>query len=98
MKPDDSIGELLASIQAGLYAQQQRAREEAARLPPQPFVTISRQAGAGGRTLAKALAERLTEIDPSDRPWAAWDGELVEKVAAEQRIPVSSVFHSTLSA
>src|SRR5205085_8352414 len=47
MKSHDSLGELLASIQAGLYAQQLRAREDAARLPPQPFVTISRQAGAG---------------------------------------------------
>lgn len=91
MKSHDRIAELLASIQAGLYAQQRRATEDAARLPPQPFVTISRQAGAGGRTLARALAERLNEADPSDRPWAAWDGELVEKVAAEQRIPVSLI-------
>jgi cytidylate kinase len=91
MKSHDSITELLASIQAGLYAQQRRAQEEAARQPPQPFVTISRQAGAGGRTLAKALAERLTETDPADRPWAAWDGELVDKVAAEQRIPSSLI-------
>jgi hypothetical protein len=91
MKSHDSIAELLASIQAGLYAQQRQVREAVAGQPPQPFVTISRQAGAGGRTLAKALAERLTEIDPSDRPWAAWDGELVEKVAAEQRIPPSLI-------
>src|SRR3954451_23836832 len=39
---------------------------------PLPFVTISRQAGAGGRTLAKRLAERLNALrgvgcgDPED--------------------------------
>jgi cytidylate kinase len=91
MKTRDTLADLLASIRAGLYAQQQNALGAAARQPPQPFVTISRQAGAGGRTLAKALAERLSEVDPSDRPWAAWDGELVEKVASEQRIPASLI-------
>src|SRR5881394_252914 len=57
---------------------------------PLPFVTISRQAGAGGRTLARRLAERLNVLgvgggggDDDDDDWSAWDHELVEKVSKE---------------
>jgi len=52
-----------------------------------PFVTISRQAGAGGTTLAQHLVERLNEVDRApDRPWTCWDRELVERVAADHHI------------
>src|SRR3954447_11629111 len=58
--------------------------------PPQ-FVTISRQAGAGGRTLAKRLSERLNALgigvgDDRDRAWSAWDHELVDKVSKEHEL------------
>jgi cytidylate kinase len=91
MKPTDTFDQMLAAIRSGIYLQQQRAAAEARNAPPQPFVTISRQAGAGGRTLARALAERLNATDPVDRPWTVWDRELVEKVAREEHIPVSLV-------
>ena len=52
-----------------------------------PFVTISRQAGAGGNTLAEHLVERLNLLDPDpERPWTCWDRELVERVAADHHI------------
>ena len=91
MKPNETFDQLLAAIRAGIYLQQQRVEAEARRAPPQPFVTISRQAGAGGRTLARALADRLNASDPADRPWTVWDRELVEKVSQEQHIPASLV-------
>src|SRR4051812_37593333 len=51
---------------------------------PLPFVTISRQAGAGGRTLAKRLAERLNALGGGGGDvWSPWDHELVEKVSKE---------------
>lgn len=53
--------------------------------PPVPFVTISREAGAGGRTLARRLVEALNAAD--SEAWHAWDYELVEKVSAEHHIP-----------
>jgi hypothetical protein len=90
MKRTDALNELLASIRAGLYLQQQRADAETRRTDP-PFVTISRQAGAGGRTLAWALADRLNALDPGERPWTVWDRELVEKVAREEHIPVTLI-------
>ena len=52
-----------------------------------PFVTISRQAGAGGTTLAQHLVERLNDVNPdAERPWTCWDRELVERVAADHHI------------
>jgi hypothetical protein len=51
-----------------------------------PFVTISREAGAGGVTLAKALVERLNGIDDGGRPWQSFDRELIEKIAADHHI------------
>lgn len=51
-----------------------------------PFVTISREAGAGGVTLARALVERLNGIEPDERPWQALDRELIERIAADHQI------------
>jgi len=52
-----------------------------------PFVTISRQAGAGGLALGNRLVERLNAgIWSDERPWSFFDKELVEKVAADHHI------------
>jgi len=55
----------------------------------QPFVTISREAGAGGRTLMRRLVDRLNELDPANStrpPWTGFDKELVEKVAEDHNL------------
>ncbi len=54
--------------------------------PALPFITISRQAGAGGHSLAKCLVDRMNMLDPGEQPWTSWDRELVEKVAADHHI------------
>ena len=54
-----------------------------------PFITISRQAGAGGETLARHLADRLNIEDKGETPWSVWDRELVERIVAEEHIPES---------
>lgn len=51
-----------------------------------PFITISRQAGAGAWVLTQGLVERLNEIDPGELAWSGWDRELIEKVAADHHI------------
>ena len=62
------------------------------RLPaPLPFVTIARQAGAGGVTLAQVLVKHLNEPDPPKQPWGAFDRELVERVAADHQISASLI-------
>ena len=51
----------------------------------QTFVTVSREAGAGGLSFSHRLAVRLNEL-PVRAPWMVWDHELAEKVSAEHGI------------
>lgn len=53
---------------------------------PKPFITISRQAGAGSDTLMDKLVARLRELDPAKVGWQGFDRELVEKVADENHL------------
>lgn len=55
-----------------------------------PFITIAREAGAGGHTLAAYLAERLNEDKPST-PWQCFDRELIEKVAEDHDLSAELV-------
>lgn len=55
-----------------------------------PFVTISRQAGAGGTTLAEQLVERLNHRRPRPQ-WHCFDRQLVEKVANDHKIAESLI-------
>jgi cytidylate kinase len=51
-------------------------------------VTLSRQTGAGARTIASRLAEYLGKHDTSTRvPWTAFDRNLVEKVLEDHHLP-----------
>jgi len=58
---------------------------------PAPFITISRQAGAGGRSLARRLVRRLNDTHAGVLPWTVWDNELVHKVAEENHLPENLV-------
>lgn len=54
-----------------------------------PFITISREAGAGGRTLMRRLVDRLNDLDPpgpGQTPWNGFDKELVEKVSQDHHL------------
>jgi cytidylate kinase len=58
--------------------------------PPAPFVTISREAGAGGHELAEALAARLSrESDDVFSGWQIFDKSLCERVAQETDLHVT---------
>jgi hypothetical protein len=81
----------LGSAHATLFWESEHQGQERAAAEPPRFVTISRQAGAGGRSLARLLADKLSDADPGPRPWSAWDRELVEKIAADQHIPPSAI-------
>ena len=76
---------IFASLRLSELPRRERPAEAPAAVTP--FVTISRQAGAGGTTLGQHLVERLNEVDPDpDRPWTCWDRELVERVANDHHI------------
>jgi cytidylate kinase len=51
-------------------------------------VTISRQAGSGGHTVAEKLVDILQAQVPEERyPWAVFDRNLVEKVLNDHNLP-----------
>ena len=55
-----------------------------------PFVTISRQAGAGGNSLANAMMEQLAERkEPVFQGWQRFNQELCKKIAEEPGLKVS---------
>lgn len=53
-----------------------------------PFITISRAAGSGGSTFAKALVATLNaRRDGNEPPWTVFDSEIVQQVLAEAHLP-----------
>lgn len=53
-----------------------------------PFVTISRQAGAGAETVAHRLAAQLNAALPKDaQPWTVFDKNLIAKVLEDADLP-----------
>ena len=62
--------------------------------PHQPFITISRQAGAGAETVARLLAEKLNAQGPKDaQPWIVFDKNLITKVLDDQNMPQEIARH-----
>ncbi|MDO8540643.1 MAG: cytidylate kinase-like family protein [Opitutaceae bacterium] len=55
--------------------------------PAGPFVTISRESGAGGTTLARSLAERLPR-DEDAHPWTVYSANLIEEMLRTNELPV----------
>jgi cytidylate kinase len=51
-----------------------------------PFITISREPGAGAWTLAQQLVAALEPPGGGEHVWTCWDRELMEKVATDQNI------------
>jgi cytidylate kinase len=51
-----------------------------------PFLTISRETGAGGHTLGKRLVEILNQ-EPRKSPWVLFDKELVDIVIDRHNLP-----------
>jgi cytidylate kinase len=94
MNAPKNVTHLLASVRASLYAQQQSPQPAGrSSAPPSEFLTISRQAGAGGHSFASHLAERLNAEGRSERPWSVWDRGLVERAAHEHHLPEALVSH-----
>lgn len=59
-----------------------------------PFVTISRQAGAGAETVAGLLAQKLNSSQSKDaQPWTVFDKNLIAKVLEDQHMPQEIASH-----
>lgn len=76
----------LSHAEAYLNIQLSRSGRSPHGLSNGPFVTISREAGAGGSTFARALLGRLTDELPGDSPWTVFDRNLVERVLEAEHL------------
>jgi Cytidylate kinase-like family len=77
----------------GSYLQSQAALPEAARERQPLAITISREVGAGGRTIAELLGQKLTaaEKTPASSPWAVFDANLAKHVLEDHKLPPNLV-------
>jgi hypothetical protein len=86
MSPRVHIENKLAPfLSAIIRAEEGRQAARKSTRSKRPFITITRDAGAGAVRFAEALAAGLNERDGGDR-WQAFDWLLVEKVAADHKI------------
>ena len=73
----------------GSYLQSQAALPEMVRELYPLAITISREVGAGGRTIAELLGQRLTaaEKTPAASPWIVFDASLAKQVLEDHHLP-----------
>ena len=70
------------------YVVSQKDRGPLAGATQAPFITLSRQAGAGAETVAHLLAEKLNARGPKDAlPWTVFDKNLIAKVLEDADLP-----------
>jgi cytidylate kinase len=86
---DESLNELRRLVKVLSY-QDFCARSDDEPSGYRPFITISREAGAGAHTLAHALLERFErENAPLFRGWQIIDRDLCERVAGDYNLRAS---------
>ncbi len=81
------LNPIVAAVRSHVHNIGERADSTAKTSPP--FITISREAGAGGRSLMRGLVTRLNALDPPEpgqTPWTGFDKELVEKVSQDHNL------------
>jgi len=77
------VANLDARISAYVQVWEQRVKAGPRPLDKLPFVTLSRQFGCQALPLGSRLAEILNERLRPARPWAAYDREVLDRVAQE---------------
>jgi len=73
----------------GSYLQSQVTHPENARESHPLSIAISRETGAGGRTIAELLCQKLaaSEKTPGANPWAVFDSGLAKQVLEDHKLP-----------
>jgi hypothetical protein len=67
------------------YVRALGAKAKARQTSPLPYVTISRESGAGGREVGEALARLLTDAHVAV-PWKCYDRELVDEIITDHNL------------
>ena len=80
-----NIRPILASIQTVPVAGRPIGAPEPSP-PAAPFITVSRQPGAGAWKVAQEFVDAMNAADPDGPRWTWWDRELVEKVSADHHL------------
>jgi len=85
-RPEAVTSQLRAALRERRRTGQDREPSQAL-----PFITISRQAGAGGRSLARAILAAFEEWEgePRFQGWSSYDEELCKTIVADPEIHVS---------
>jgi len=52
-----------------------------------PFITLSRQTGAGGRSVADCVKQQLDELHPLPCEWTVFDKNLVQRAMEDHGLP-----------
>jgi len=86
MSTISSVGQFIRG-----FAEAEKKKSKATQQGWYPFVTISRQAGAGGHALAEVLTKKIEEhgSDPLFSNWQTLDHELCQQVADDPKLTVS---------
>ena len=72
----------------GSYLQSQAALPGKVRELHPLAITISREVGAGGRTIAELLSQRLTAAEKTPAsPWIVFDSSLAKQVLEDHNLP-----------
>ena len=90
MQTQISIERYLGAVGSGFKTWRLPRRRSSARSAPCELraVTISRQSGSGGRSIAQCLSLELqSRMAPASSPWTVFDWNLIEKVREEHRLP-----------
>jgi cytidylate kinase len=83
---EDRLQSIITTLNAERHPRDNRSEKAAPISSGTRFVTISRQAGAGGKSLGSELAKAVNRRSPETENWSAWDKELVNKVAEDHHI------------
>ncbi len=87
------MSKLLEAYTKYMRCQIECAKDKAHKDPGvKPFVTISRQAGAGATSVAEKLIDYLSAHDPKTPcPWTVFDKALVKQTLEEHKLRYGAV-------
>ncbi|MGI9592920.1 MAG: AAA family ATPase [Myxococcota bacterium] len=84
-------GQPLRTCLTAHFRERRRAEKDKPRRGELPFITISRETGAGGQSLARAILAEFERHpgEPSLQGWSSFDQELCETIVSDPELNVS---------